>query len=512
MDYKDFITDLHVNLHPDQLDELDKWYNHCRETLDFFTLAYYPYEMADFPGGMHTEAELSKKTREEQWSYLKNFFQEKNREDAYLSFIGYEWQGSGEDGDHNVYFKETGPIEMPLRYTDLVKKLKNEEAIGIPHHLAYQLGHRGKNWATHDESFSPFTEIYSSHGSSESGYTDLPMDRHPHMGPRTGGTSVFDGLLKGAHVGIIASGDNHVVPGMVSHGRAGIWAKEYSKEGIWEAFKSRRTFGFTKNKISVWLDMDNIPMGSIIKKNGQTHQLNANVIGNNKINRIELIKDGDLVEVITNLGNKVKELANEEVVTFKFKVECGWGPNLKLYPDLADKIWNGVLTTEGEILSVEKDYNSFGATYNLEKQKCDFSCISHETTQSGVWMGASPSRTEGFIFEIKAKVNSKIKLTVNGKEKDYLVKDILENTDLLVFYEDAVELATERFGFSEYFRSDPFYHNAYKVRVNRGSILKDYMIQTNFEITESAGNSFYLIKVYQTDGQVAWSSPIWLED
>ena len=33
--------------------------------------------------------------------------------------------------------------------------------------FSYQLEHRGKNWETHNDKFSPFVEIYSSHGSSE---------------------------------------------------------------------------------------------------------------------------------------------------------------------------------------------------------------------------------------------------------------------------------------------------------------------------------------------------------
>ena len=58
-------------------------------------------------------------------------------------------------------------MKHPMRYQELRDDYKDTEAIGIPHHVAYQLGSRGKNWATHDENFSPFAEIYSSHGCSE---------------------------------------------------------------------------------------------------------------------------------------------------------------------------------------------------------------------------------------------------------------------------------------------------------------------------------------------------------
>lgn len=514
MTYKSYITDLHVNIHPDQMALMGKWYEHSKDVLDFYTLAYYPYEQKVFPGGMKSEGMIDTNYMEQQWQELNAFFsQQAEHSPGYLSFLGYEWQGSGKDGDHNVYFKDKGPIKHPLRYEDLITELKQYPAIGIPHHLAYSLGHRGKNWETHNDAFSPFAEIYSSHGSSESADTDLPMTRHIHMGPRTGGTSVVDGLKKGKHVGIIASGDNHVVPGMVNHGRAGVWASDYSKEAIWEAFNTRRVYGFTNNKIETWMTLDEQPMGTIVKKNDTPHEIAVNVIANNRIDRIELIKDGEIEDVLTNTQNKVNSLKPDDTVTFKFKLECGWGPDLNVYPDLMDKLWTGHLSTTGKIISVEKDYNSFGNTYDLlNDQRVDFSCTSHKTTQSGFWMGPSPVNTEGFIFEIEAPLNSEIIIKLNGKSSTYTVKSILENTELIVFYEESKQLAAERFQFENYYRSDAFYHNAFKARVNKGALNADYQLSHTFPIQETPNNSFYYIKVHQKDGQVAWTSPVWLED
>ena len=99
---------------------------------------------------------------------LAALLKEKNAE-GFPMFMGYEWQGSGKDGDHNVFFLDNEQeMHHPLRYEELVKSYEGVSAIGIPHHIAYQLGSRGKNWETHNETFSPFVEIYSSHGCSES--------------------------------------------------------------------------------------------------------------------------------------------------------------------------------------------------------------------------------------------------------------------------------------------------------------------------------------------------------
>lgn len=108
-------------------------------------------------------------------------------------FPAYEWQGNGADGDHNVFFKSyDSRMKMPLTYRELVEQLRDVECYGIPHHTGYMPGHRGKNWATHDEAFSPVTEIYSSHGCSESSDCSIPLNVHIHMGPRTEqGTALY---------------------------------------------------------------------------------------------------------------------------------------------------------------------------------------------------------------------------------------------------------------------------------------------------------------------------------
>ena len=51
-------------------------------------------------------------------------------------------KGAGLDGDHNVFFKNEGPLVNPMRYSELYEELKEKDAIAIPHHLAYSLFHR----------------------------------------------------------------------------------------------------------------------------------------------------------------------------------------------------------------------------------------------------------------------------------------------------------------------------------------------------------------------------------
>ena len=127
-------------------------------------------------------------------------------------------------------------------------------------------------------------------------------------------------------------------------------------------------------------------------------------------------------------------------------------------------------------------------------------------------MGASGIQTEGFIFEVEADINSKMTFIVNGKTFVYTVAEILEGSKLNGFVEEAVELAKERFGFSEYYRTDPFWHNAYKFKINQGfpEIAYKKQISYTFDGLKTDNKDFFMVKIHQKNGEVAWSSPVWV--
>nr|WP_232010136.1 hypothetical protein [Fusobacterium varium] len=188
--YKILWSDMHSNLHHESINKLPLWFEQVKDIFDFWPFAYYPYYMRKDECGLGVEDIYSMDKVQADWEYIREFTEKVNKE-GFPMFMGYEWQGAGKDGDHNVFFlKNNQNPYFPLRYSELEKNFREVDCIAIPHHLAYELGHRGKNWETHNDKFSPFAEIYSSHGSSENDESQFTMDRHIHMGPRTGVTAV----------------------------------------------------------------------------------------------------------------------------------------------------------------------------------------------------------------------------------------------------------------------------------------------------------------------------------
>lgn len=509
MKYKNYVSDLHLNLHPEQMPQLEAWYEHCRRVSDFFTIAYYPYHMVEREGGFCEEAEIDSALMQEQWETISRFLAERSGKDGIVSLLGFEWQGSGEDGDHNVYFKdELVPITLPKRYEGLKAAYRDFDAMAIPHHLAYSLGNRGKNWGTHDESFSPLVEIYSHHGSSERDLTDLPMCRHIHMGPRVDGTSAVAGLKQGKHFGIIAAGDNHEIPAMVKNGRAGVWASEYSKDAIWEALKARRTYGFTGSKMSVWTELDGADMGSMATVALDSATYRVDVVGNSRIERIELYRNGELDQIACH---RVTALTGEEdAIRIKFRIECGWGPNVRYFPELTEKVWNGSLTCAGELISVEPVFSSMDNSFEIDDgHKVSFRATSCKKDGSR-WMRDAEIRTEGFIFEIEGAPSSIATLSIGGMVRSFTLAELLEGTSIMVFEDEAKRLMKERCGIEVYRRSDNWYHNAYKVRICQASLAEDYEVSVAFDVPVEEREASYFAKAIQADGQRVWSSPTWV--
>lgn len=509
MDYKVLWTDMHSNLHHEKIEELPKWLEQIKKTMDFWPFAYYPFYMKKDVTGLGVEDKYDDKDINADWEYIREITNKAN-EEGFPMFMGYEWQGAGKDGDHNVFFKNNdGNMAYPLRYEELVKNFEGQDVIGIPHHLAYQLNHRGKNWDTQNDKFSPFVETYSSHGSSENDTTCIEMNRHIHMGPRTGETCVERGWEKHHKFGVIASGDNHSCPGVYGFGYCAVLAKSNSKDDIWDAFVNRRTYGVSKERMILDYRIDNNVMGSVIKPNKEA-KLHLNVIGGDAIDRVEIIKNNQVIEMVPHTSTwENKELTG--TIRFKFQLELGWGPDRRIFPDIESRHWVGSLKTNGKLLSIEKCWSNFGQELtNVTDNSCDFEVTSYKTTATGKWMGPSAVTTEGFIFEIEDDIDSFVTLIIDGTEYKIAIRDLLYTSRLFPLLDEVSDLLKERYNFTEFYRSDSWWHNCYKIKVHQAVPEIGYTCNIDRTLDLKDGDNVR-VRVWQKNGGVAWSSPIFVE-
>ncbi|WP_302925658.1 DUF3604 domain-containing protein [Holdemania filiformis] len=510
MDYKILWTDMHSNIHHEQMNELPQWFDQVQKMMDFWPIAYYPYTMRKDETGLGVEDRYPLDVIEKDWEALREFTEKVNAA-GFPMFMGYEWQGAGQDGDHNVFCKDNRQkMEYPLRYADLVQAYAGKAVIGIPHHLAYQLENRGKNWTTHNETFSPFVEIYSSHGSSENDNGPIEMTRHVHMGPRTGETCVERGWEDGYKFGVIASGDNHSAPCVYGFGYMACLAEDNTKEAIWDAMQKRHTYGVSKDRIQVRMQVDGKLMGDVIEPNPEA-KLTLDVIGSDAIDRIEVIEDNQVVEMIPHTSTWERKPLGE-TIRFKFKVEFGWGPDRRIFPDIASRSWKGALEVPGgKLLSIEKCWSNFGQDlHDVTDNRCEFDLTTYKTTATGKWMGPSAVTTEGFIFEVEADREGTVLLSVDGVEYPLAVKDLLKTSRVVELEEEARQLVKDRFNFTDYYRTDPWWHNAYKFKIGQAVVESGYHVQ--LERTLDLSDVKHLrLRIWERNGGCAWTSPVFVE-
>lgn len=506
--FKKLWGSMHDNVHSNQIIDIDKHIKFMKDIYDFWPIAYYPFGMSKNHNGFLLEDLMDSKIISKDWEIIRQKTIEQN-ESGYPMFMGFEWQGSGEDGDHNVFFLQNDCMMYhPLKYLDLKNNYRIGEFIAIPHHLAYKLGNRGKNWSTHDENISPFAEIYSSHGSSETDFNELSMKRHIHMGPRVEGTSYKEGLLEGIKIGCICSGDNHKYSGQYENGSMCVLAENNTKESIWDGLLKSRVYGVTKGRMDIDCYLDDQVIGSTIEEK-ENSKLDISVVGDYAIDRIEILKDEVVDDVFYNSG-KWEKKALPEAFKMKTKIEFGWGPDTRVFKDITTKEWKVKIKTSGKILKIEKNWNTFGQKIIYQNDReAEFNLTTRKNTDSGKWMASSSVKNEGFTIEFLGGIDDELIVYVFGKEYKYKFEELLKSSFIENDEDGVKQLLMERYALSDFYRNDPWWHNSYKFKIYQAVPEEAYTCKFNKTISTKGAKSIR-IKVFQKNGAVAFVSPIFI--
>lgn len=508
--YKLFWGDAHTNLHTWHMDHLDDVLDHARALLHFWPIAYYPQEYRRV-GGFPYEDWIGEGRVEREWRRICEVAARQDRPGEFVIFPGYEWQGDGSWGDHNVFYLED---HKPLLRVNTLPELYSEirrralKAFVIPHHTAYIVGIRGKNWEVHDEELSPFAEIYSNHGCSESDEEWIGLRANRHMGPGVSGGTIEEALDRGYRLGIICSTDNHTgLPGFYGSGLMGCYATSLTREGLWEAFAERRVYGVTGDRIELSFTAEDAPMGSSIHHKGPVH-LSVEVRGCDALDRIELLRNNRLIAGYFHSGRweAPKESGR---IRCKLRVEVGWGPTSEEVPGSPPREWEGCLRmSEGRVVSVEKCWRNSGQwVEGSGGQLCRFVFRTGEYSPEG----RDPS--EALIFEVEARLSDRLELSLEGRVLEFTIAEAMRHSRMLFFPEETRARIQEIYELdpTSLPRDDPFYFLSHKAKVHRAIPETGYC--TSWEYTDFSpppGVNHYRIRVHQRNGQVAWSSPIWV--
>lgn len=506
MSFNVYWGDSHLNLHHRDRDYFEQSFQAAREHLDFLPIAYYPMEFYATDKGLRIESWHNRPKFLDEWEQIQELCRQFHEPGKFVTFPGYEWHGNRTRwGDHNVYyFSEGNPLDDADDIDDLYEHLRERRGIAIPHHIGYRTANRAKDWDHYDPAVSPFAETYSNHGCSETAVNRFPQP-NVSMGPWASGSTMMDALARGLRVGITCSGDSHNrFPGVYNSGLMGVWAEALTRESLWDAFLARRLYGVTGDRIVLEYHLNDAPMGSTITATGPV-TARVRVVCPQALDRIELIRNNRVLKTYCHLDGL--EPSDADPVRCRFRVEPGWGPQARYGPEVVPKEWQGrVSLSEGELSLVHGCWQDFGNRVT----EADDRTVHFETRT--VCCRERP--TQPFILEARAPRAARISVEAEPFDVSFSLEDALSRTQLWVDTDGAKRHIEEQFGYKpeELENPDVFYHNAYKLRVCQA--VREDAFSTQAEFTDPdppSGTSWYYVRASQVNGQMAWSSPVWVE-
>ncbi|MCX7806617.1 MAG: hypothetical protein N3A38_15745 [Planctomycetota bacterium] len=504
-----------VGLSPEKYDEV---LSNAASHLDFYAAAYYTACSDAFRSGGHP-TELGGKRPlvlegwkpaeriEREWTEVQAATARRNEPGKFVTFPGYEWQGDGSSGDHNVfYLKEGPPVFRVNRLAELYECLRGKDAIAIPHHVWYRPGLRGRDWSVFDEKLSPFCEIFSVHGCSEVDEEYIGLRVNSHMGPGFGCGSWQHALDMGLHIGAICSTDGwDDMPAHYGRGIMACIADGLTRESLWKAFLARRVYGATGDRIELDFRIGEALMGDIVAVKGP-RRIRVRVAGLDALDRIELLRNGRVIATHCHQGTWDLPRAGKRA-RFKIRIEAGWGPR----PNEMDPItreWSGEIRVDGgRMLGFQPCWISpCRGEPELKGGAASFRMITST-------LHVAERHQNANVFEFEADPAAEMLVRMNGLEERGKVAEFAACSREMWFRDECIKLLAEKAGVAPMSpeRMDVYHHCAFKVKIHRPIPAAGYEKEWEYVDKDPLrGAPNYRLRVEPRNGQRAWSSPIWV--
>jgi len=466
----------------------------AREHLDFFAFTGHAswHDMPLMPGDRHMHWVNGFKAHSDHWLKTRKLLKEATTEN-FVAFLGYEWHSST-FGDYCLIFPEDQPdLFLPDHVAKLISFAKEKGALAIPHHVAYKQGWRGANWDYFNPEVTPVVEIFSEHGCTESDRAPFPMILHSNGGRSTSNTIEYH-LKRKKRFGFVASSDDHLgYPGAWGEGVAGVWAEDLSPSALFDAIRKRRTIAATGDRILLDVTLNGHPMGSEIPFTSE-RLIQVSLVGQDGIRMVELVKNGKVIQRSFPIDNRPENSLLPGRV--KCRIQYGWGPwsTLKL-----ERIcpWDMVIRIEnGRVLTAHRCFQSGPFAEDLRDKLI-------QVDEKTFHLLSFTSRNQAY----REDPTKAVVLELEGDYKTGLIVELSQPSRLStrVFLGDLLE--DNAVTFTGGFTSESFI-------LHRLVTQQEYETRISWEdeVPFSTEPDWYYVRVTQENGQMAWSSPIWVEE
>ena len=126
----------------------------------------------------------------------------------------------------------------------------------------------------------------------------------------------------------------------------------------------------------------------------------------------------------------------------------------------------------------------------------------------------TPGMTQGVVVEIEGSPRTRLHLQTEGVEVRSDLAELLQSSELVPLMSESGERIRDTFGLGEEDVTNPdaYFHNARKLKIHRAIPESGYRLTRVFrQVRLSPGTNSLYVRVSQLNGQLAWSSPVWIE-
>ena len=430
------------------------------------------------------------------WEIQQRAEREFHQPGRFVAIPGFEWSPRTEEGGHhNVYFRRHNqPIRRSSRLalrdrsdvdtdihhvTDLYRTYRGTDTVITPH-----VGGEHSDLNHHDPGLEPAVEVTSTHGSFE--------------------WFLRETLEHGYKLGFFGGSDSHTGrpgddrPGhqhrrYAKAGLAAVYATDVSLEALLEALKARRCYATTGARIVLHTEMDGHPMGS----EPTTHsppRISVSVIGTAPLESVELFR-----------GLETLHTHPLTVAPARNRVRILWeGASRK--SSYSGVVWDGTLNLDGaRITAVEK--------LRFDSPRSD---VPERGESSLRWHSVTCGYRSGVILDLNADPDAELRLAIHtslitgptyGGHGETGPRRIsyapAERVSLSVSLRELREQPMEiDIGLLE---------RKVTVSLAPGQSAPDTAEFTFTDPSPVPGVNPYWVRVVQTDMEMAWSSPIFVD-
>jgi len=252
-----------------------------------------------------------------------------NTPHQFVTLQGFEWDCTIYRHHKNIYFPNRRLAESlgpgtPDTTQEMFEYYKDADVVIIPHHTNFSSGITWAwwphDWDIHDGRTERLVEIYQMRGNSETEKFE------GEWGTCDYGASVRLALDRGYKLGFIGGTDTHrsepassflphnmfippedfYTPGIFQDyfGLGAFLSKELTREAIYDALKSRRTYATTGDRILLHFSINGNIMGSEITASSPP-KIRIKVRGTDAISQLDIIKNGKSVFRKKNLPDVI---------------------------------------------------------------------------------------------------------------------------------------------------------------------------------------------------------------